>query len=307
MGPTTPRAAAATAQPTALDRMSASSKSVTLPLQRRRLLLRRERDHRQQLEDQVARGRPDTTWRRCGDETCSRPGCGYDVMSGTVRDRETSENGDPVRNIFRMFADEIVSCIWPSECLGGSRDMKHRAVEAFATSPPTRSAFLQFRRRCSDKRLRPSETEMRKTLASLLPELRPKLPAAESLVHAGGVRGSGDDGQEELLRDAAIEFIVGVEVWRRFENGRFRDWAFGERGESAEGLAALLFHLWLMDREGCFEAEQNVSGRRCDELWQEWLDEHPVTSELDEEGGAEKRYQGVGRGARPWRGPRMDG
>ncbi|KAM4066993.1 hypothetical protein HRG_001003 [Hirsutella rhossiliensis] len=262
--------------------MSVPSESAAGSLSRGRLLLRRERERKKRFEHQVARGRPDTGWRKCGDGTCSRPSCRYEDMSGTVRDKESNRNGIPTKDMFQRFADEMVGCMWPDECLGGSRGSKHRAVESLATSPPTRFAFWQFRETCRKQQLQPSEKGMKKMLMSLLPGLRRHMPEVESLVHQEADADCREASRERRLHDAAMEFVVDVEVWRRSQDGRFRAWTFGQGGEAAEFLAALLLHLWLMDREDCFEAERGMDGRRCDELWQEWLDERPAVV-LEEE------------------------
>ncbi|KAF4506267.1 hypothetical protein G6O67_006368 [Ophiocordyceps sinensis] len=262
------------------DRLSAPSHSASGPLSQKRFLLRRERDRRQRLENQVARGRPDAAWRRCGVETCTWPGCRYEELAGTVRDKGSNHNGVPVKEIFQRFADEMVGCIWPEECLSGKRSSKHRTVESFATSPPTRLAFWRFQESCREQQLKPSENAMQKMVVSLLPELQQQMPVAESLVHQ---EAEPDCSKQRRLQDSAMGFVVDVEVWRRSQDGRFRDWTFGQRAERGEFLAALLLNLWLMDREDCFEAQRGIDRRRCDELWQEWLDEYPGGLKDEEE------------------------
>lgn len=144
----------------------------------------------------------------------------------------------------------------------------------------------------------PSEKGMKKMLGSLLPGLRRQMAGAGPVTHREAEDECGEaSGWEQKLGEAAARFAVEAEAWWRSQDGRFRHgWTFGVGGEAAEFLAALLLHLWLMDGEGCFEAEEGVDGRRHGELWQAWLDEYPGERGAEEEqrDGQEGCVQGRG-------------
>lgn len=287
----------------------------------RSTMLRRQREYDNAVRQQRARGRPDKSWRRCRDSSCTLAVCQFaDPPPAVLRDRETNVDGIHVDGIWESYAREAATILWPREIFFGHRDYhgyvgpRQRALESLIKSPEVRLAFLGFRELCAAARFRPSRGQMSSQLVSILPRLRRCLRALENANapppvhrHTGAPDWKGEWWPCEIM----MSFLLRVEVWRRSQHGRFRDWAFGRNEhETAEFLVAMLLQLWFMDCERCFDVETNVDERRWTELWGAWLQDYPPLPEGEAavlfcgDDGQQRWYRSILPPPRQWGGRR---
>ena len=274
----------------------------------RSILLRRQRHHRAAVRQQQASGRPHESSRRCRDASCARPACLFeDPPPAMLLDRETNKDGLPVDDIWASYAHEtavhlslyrhreVVEALFSTDKAFQHASMRPQEVEALITSPEVRLAFLRFRQQCAAARLEPSRRDLNGLLISVMPQLQQALlaledPGAPPPFHEHD--GTPDWRGKLSLGHMAMHFLLRVEMWRRSQHGRFRDWDFGRReDEAASFLASVLLHMRLMDDEECFRVEEDMDALRWTELWRGWMREYPPLPESE----AAELFDGDGR------------
>lgn len=275
------------------------------------ILRRKEADNEARLRRQIARGRADPEWRLCNDSSCTRLPCLYTEGYSALQDQEVCEGGIPVAEVKDTFVQAMVQQIWPETLRRGAQQRKMMVVESFVNSPPARWAFVQFATGCEENELDPSGEALVQELDAIRPQVEelvsgPGSGAAVHMVHrfAGASRRQM---RREVwgLRDFAMQFLVAVESWRRHSKGWSDAWRLGGTEVIADFLLAMLLHLWLMHKEGCFSTERMLSETRQSEIWEAWLGTYSLselddTTEVAEGDGDETCIQGVAKYDGPW-------
>lgn len=265
-------------------------------------LRRHRRDEERRLQEQFSLGRPLPSERLCGNGDCSLRCCCMYKTSGIylslyiLDDRDESEDGVLVKDIWTEFAYLVTTEVWPSIEKQSDVLLKARSIEAFATSPPVRTAYLNFRTACQKNDFDfTAESRLREALSSTLPRFRDLVTAldaaeqdsqrTEMLIHRHlqppqqpDQTPSSGKRPQWTQESCIMRFLLTIELWRRHGERRMRqrNWAWEEPWMVAELLSAVLLHYWLMDREKCFTREPTRSSEQCDEAWQDWLDKYPL-------------------------------
>ncbi|KAL6699594.1 hypothetical protein J3F84DRAFT_361210 [Trichoderma pleuroticola] len=287
-------------------------------------LRRRERDERRRREEQYSHGRPLPSQKLCGNEECVLRCCNvfktsrFYLPDYLLGDRERSVDDILVKDIQTHFAYLAATRIWPSVEKQSDVLLKAQSIEAFATSPPVRAAYLDFRYLCQKNDLGFSiESRLRETLSVMMPQFRSLIETldtarsdgdyTEMVVHhtlkplQQADRAQTDRPLPWTQEGCVMRFLLTIELWRRHDDThmRRRGWAW-KPWIVAELLSAVLLHYWLLDREKCFERVPCRGSEQCDEVWQDWLDKYPLLGDSshdddDEDGpdqGDSKRTQG---------------
>ncbi|KAL6907276.1 hypothetical protein GGI43DRAFT_420986 [Trichoderma evansii] len=264
-------------------------------------LRRHRRDEERRQQEQFSLGRPSPNERLCGDGDCSLRCCciyktrGIYLPLYILNDKDESEDGVLVKDILSEFAYLVTTEIWPSIEKQSDVLLKARSIEAFASSPPVRTAYLNFRTVCQKNDFDFTiESRLRKALSSTMPRFRDLVTAlnaaeqdsqrTEMLVHRHlqppqRPEQSPSSKPPQWTQESCImRFLLTIELWRRYgENHmRQRNWAWEEPWMVAELLSAVLLNYWLMDWDKCFTREPTRSSEQCDEAWQDWLDKYPL-------------------------------
>ncbi|KAK4078238.1 uncharacterized protein Triagg1_3254 [Trichoderma aggressivum f. europaeum] len=283
--------------PPSSDRISSSPPSpVALTLRRR------ERDERRRREEQYSHGRPLPSQTLCGNGECVLRCCNvfktsrFHLPDYLLGDRERSVDDILVKDIQTHFAYLAATRIWPSVERQSDVLLKAQSIEAFATSPPVREAYLDFRHLCQKNHVNFSmESRLRETLSVTMPRFRSLTERldtarsdgdyAEMVVHRTLKPLQQADEPLPWTQEACImRFLLTTELWRRHDGTHMmrRGWAW-KPWIVAELLPAVLLHYWLLDGEKCFERVPCRGSEQCDEVWQEWLDKYPLLGDPSHE------------------------
>jgi hypothetical protein len=269
-------------------------------------LRRRQRDEQRRLQEQYSLGRPPPWLRLCGDDDCSLRCCNiYETRRiflplYLLGDNDESEDGILVKDIWTEFAYLVATRIWPSIDKQSDVLLKARSVEAFASSPPVRAAYLDFRSLCEkndfefimESRLQGVLSEMTSQFRDLINVLdMAELDShdTEMMIHRTlqppqrPNQRPTDKPPPWTQEGCIMRFLLTIELWRRHDEThmRQRNWAWEEPWIVAELLSAVLLHYWLLDREKCFARVPCRGSEQYDEVWQDWLDKYPLLEDSD--------------------------
>lgn len=297
----------------------------TLSIAHGRTLLRREHDYNRTLKEQTFHGRPDYSWKMCGEQDCTS--CMYtDQLFMVERMDYYGIRGQSFAATTRidLFTKTMVKVNFGINEEDDKFSEKCWAVESFFESPPVRAAFQEFKLMLGDLGRNP-------TAKKLAQELSPLLPCAVHLVKcprlSDGISYNRKRDIHNLLRpvpyfersddwslsDCGLKFCARIESWRRYGISRGRHWSFGEPKDVAVFLCSILLDMWIMDIKGCFENAQ-YTDTILNSVWQEWLDRYLPGNEQGvrkfSKGGNSTRdgdhtIGGVGQGSAPWMSQRM--
>ncbi|KAM0259219.1 hypothetical protein ACHAQJ_003424 [Trichoderma viride] len=271
-------------------------------------LRRRQRDEQRRLQEQYSLGRPPPWLRLCGNENCSLRCCTIYETSRLflplylLGDNEQSEEGIPVKDILTEFAHLVTTRVWSSIEKQSDVLLKARSVEAFASSPPVRAAYLDFRLLCEKNDVEfTTESRLREALSETMSQFRdlinildkeeqPDSHDTETMIHRTlqppqkSNQNPTDKPRSWTQEGCIMRFLLTIELWRRHDEThmRQRNWAWEETWIVAELLSAVLLHYWLLDREKCFARVPCRGSEQYDEVWQDWLGKYPLLEDSDD-------------------------
>jgi hypothetical protein len=254
--------------------------------------------------EQLARGRPHESWRRCNDDVCASTRCVFEeprTVFAAVRRQAKVRVGKRNGELLALLGESVAG----GEGGGMSTTATATALRAhtlkgFVKSPPVQGALCEFFRLCKHKALDP-------TPEVLAAEMTEAVPSCEALARELGpvvVPAAGKDNRSVHrylcredrflksvrklgLRQLVLRYFVVVESWRRHMVSRGADWGLGSGEQTAEVIGAILLNGWILRREGHLRVVflKSVIRNELGELWGAWLEHyHPLTV-MDSGGG----------------------
>lgn len=284
-----------------------------------RILRRRRQDYCYKYDEQVARGRPDSSWRQCSDPACNRPRCLYvDFVHMSFFKIVYGGDDRSAPRRYGLFLDAVVKHLF-GELQSEAKMQKRWLVESFVGSPPVRGAFGEFCKLCKRRNWSPSSKEVARALTAirtsvvyLVSRTRRNRPVPDAHKFHGG-----DMAPYPLswtLHHLAMQFCVVAEAWRRYGLERGARWDFGPDEIIADFLCAVLLNYHNMRRRGAAHVRP-YNALRLIENWETWLDKYHMLrkcctdsdSEDDEDGKPHETdcLEGFGEATVPWCSERM--
>ncbi|KFH42818.1 hypothetical protein ACRE_064270 [Hapsidospora chrysogenum ATCC 11550] len=288
-------------------------------LQLARTLRRRQQDYYYKYDEQVARGRPDRSWRQCSDPACNRTRCLYvDFIPMSFFKIAYGGDGRPAPRRYELFLDAVVKHLF-GELQSEAKAQQRSLVDSFAGSPLVRGAFGQFYMLCKHRNWHPSSKEVARALAAirtsvvyLVSRTRRNRPVPDAHKFHGGVMAPYPFSW--TLHHLAMQFCVVTEAWRRYGLERGAPWDFGSDEIVADFLCAVLLNYHDMRRRGAAKVRP-CNAVRLNQNWETWLDRYHMLRKCctdsdseDDEGDKPDEtdcLEGFGEATVPWCSERM--
>jgi hypothetical protein len=265
------------------------------------MLRRRGIQWRRAMLEQLARGRPHASWRRCNDDGCTSTRCAFEeprAVFAAVRRQAKVRVGQRNGELLALLSESLPGGGSSTTTTAAAALRTHR-LKGFVKSPPVQGALCEFFRLCRRKALDP-------TPEALAVEMTEAAPSCEALARELGPvaagKGMDDRGVHRYLcredrflksvrklglRQLVLRYFAVVESWRRHMVGRGADWGLGSGAQTAEVIGAILLNAWILRREGHLRVVfvKSVIRNELGELWGAWLEHyHPLTV-MDSGGG----------------------
>lgn len=260
----------------------------------RRVLIRRGIAHSTLIKDQIARGRPSSTWAMCGNDDCDKARHDdwsiftlreetYQVIL-KIDDTETQAHQLSVESRVDKYVHCMVRDQFHITQRGPAYTNMFWQIRTFIDSPPVRAIFSNFSRRVSRTGWTPTPEELAMLLTSMRPAITSMLrmpsfcgaqiPHVKDAHYCFQKAGLPRPAQWRLSQ-YVMEFFLCVESWRRYarRNIAATDWTFKSEPLYCELLISVLMNEWCMLQTDKLY-DQLLTPIPQFKMWDDWLDRH---------------------------------